>query len=346
MNKCSLCGRKISSNSNHFGLNCLKKSCKLLDIKNVKNLNGEKTINKKIMKTLKKSNLSTEQQTLLTNRYLTLKLLEQVDMNCYNNVKESIRKDIEKIDSTVTEKDLVSIDTMPLNYANQILNLYLEYNLSDKLWNNEEDCYYKENIAFDTILFGFSYYYNKKPYLSGMLQQIQKVFWKLVVKTLHIINCDCSADFLEHSLQAKPNDIIIQANHVIIDKIKKDLNFKNYIRKVIKRYGTKKYFNTAEYNTDDDREYKYLNYVDSDLKLALNNTNINVIGNRANNKWRLEITITDIYDFTDYKEIIQFINANGFLNFAGNFANNVAMISTSCGVINDYKIKIKFKMEY
>ena len=26
MNKCSLCGRKIGSNSNHFGLNCLKKS--------------------------------------------------------------------------------------------------------------------------------------------------------------------------------------------------------------------------------------------------------------------------------------------------------------------------------
>lgn len=35
MNKCSLCGRKISSNSNHFGLNCLKKSHKLLNIKDV-----------------------------------------------------------------------------------------------------------------------------------------------------------------------------------------------------------------------------------------------------------------------------------------------------------------------
>lgn len=345
MNKCSLCGRKMSSANNHFGLNCLKKSCDLLNIKNIKNLKGEKTLNKKVMKTLNKTKLPKKQQPLLTNRYLTLKLLEQVNMSCYDDIKESIRKDIQKIDSTTTEKDLTTMDTMPLKYANQILTLYLKYKLSDKVWNSEE-AYYKENIAFDTILFGFSSYYNKKPYLSGMLQQIQKVCWKLIIQILHMINYNCSAEFLDHSLQAKPNNIVIQDNHIIINKIQEDLNFKNYIKSVIKKYGTTKSFNTSKHTSDDDKEYKYLNYIDNDLKLALNNTNINVIGDKVNNKWFLEVIITDIYDFTDYKEVFQFINANGFLDFIGNLANNIAMISTSCGVINVYNVTIKFKMEY
>ena len=246
MNKCSLCGRKMSSANNHFGLNCLKKSCDLLNIKNIKNLKGEKTLNK--------TKLPKKQQPLLTNRYLTLKLLEQVNMSCYDDIKESIRKDIQKIDSTTTEKDLTTMDTMPLKYANQILTLYLKYKLSDKVWNSEE-AYYKENIAFDTILFGFSSYYNKKPYLSGMLQQIQKVCWKLIIQILHMINYNCSAEFLDHSLQAKPNNIVIQDNHIIINKIQEDLNFKNYIKSVIKKYGTTKSFNTSKHTSDDDKEY-------------------------------------------------------------------------------------------
>lgn len=60
MNKCSLCGKRITTvQGSHFGLNCLKKSCSLLNIQNVKNLKAEKKLNKDVMKICNKNNLPT-----------------------------------------------------------------------------------------------------------------------------------------------------------------------------------------------------------------------------------------------------------------------------------------------
>ena len=129
-----------------------------------KKFKSREKLNKDVMKICNKNNLPTKQQALLTNRYLTLKLLEQVNLKCYDKIKDDIINDINKIDITTEENDLITMNTMPLKYANQILTLYIKYNLSDKIWNDENKFYYKENIAFNTILFGFSYYYNKKPY--------------------------------------------------------------------------------------------------------------------------------------------------------------------------------------
>ena len=89
-----------------------------------------------------------------------------------------------------------------------------------------------------------------------------------------------------------------------------------------------------------------LNYLDSDLTYALNNTTIQVEGRKSGDKWNLDITIIDIYDFTDYKELQEFIEANTLKTIIGLAANNMAMISTSCGLINPYNITIKFSIEY
>lgn len=278
MNRCSLCGRKMIMSNGEFGLSCLKKSGELLNLKNIKNLKDEKTLNKEVTKILNKGKLPNKQQTLLTNRYLTLKLLEQVDMKCYDDIKQEIRRDIEKINTRTTEKDLETMDTMPLKYANEILSLYLKFNLSDKVWTSEEELDIKQNIAFNTILFGFSYYYNKKKYLSGMLQNIQLAFWKLGIAALKTISYDCSAKLLEHSLQHYPQDITIIDNDLIIEKIKTDKNFKSKIKKIVKKYGSSKSFDTNDYNSKEDKKYKRLNYANTDLTYALNNTTILVKG--------------------------------------------------------------------
>ena len=284
MNRCSLCGRRMLISNGEFGLSCLKKSGDLLSLEGIKNLKGEKTLNKEVVKILNKGKLPNKQQKLLTNRYLTLKLLEQVDMSCYDDIREAIRKDIEKINTKTTEKDLETMDTMPLKYANEILSLYLKFNLSDKVWTGEEEFEFKENIAFNTILFGFSYYYNKKPYLSGMLQHIQLLIWKAGIEVLKRMQCDCSAEFLKHALQQYPEDITIADNDLIIDKIKADKNFKDKIKDIIKKYGKSKVFNTYESDLEDDKEYKKLNYDSTDLTYALNNTTIFVKGRKLSNK--------------------------------------------------------------
>lgn len=238
------------------------------------------------------------------------------------------------------------MNTMPLKYANQILTLYIKYNLSDKIWNDDNKFYYKENIAFNTILFGFSYYYNKKPYLSGMLKRIQMLCWNKGIEALYSHNLECAAKFLKHSLQSNPQDIVINNSDIIIDKIKADANFQERIEAIVKKYGESKTFDTNNHNEKADKEYKLLSYLNTDLKLALNNTTINVAGKKVNKKWKLDITIIDIYDFTDYKELQEIFNSEGFWDFGGNLANNAAMISTSCGLINQYNVTIKFSIEY
>lgn len=346
MNRCSLCGRRMLISNGEFGLSCLKKSGDLLNLDGIKNLKGEKTLNKEVVKILNKGKLPNKQQKLLTNRYLTLKLLEQVDMSCYDDIRQAIRKDIEKINTKTTEQDLETMDTMPLKYANEILSLYLKFNLSDKVWTGEEEFELKENMLFNTILFGFSYYYNKKPYLSGMLKRIQTLCWNKGIKELYDHNLDCAAKFLKHSLQPEPQDIVINNFDIIIDKIKTDANFQERIEEIIEKYGKSKTFDTNKHNKEDDKEYKLLTYLNTDLKLSLNNTTINVIGKKTNGKWKLDITIVDVYDFTDYKELQELKDSDSFLDLIGNLANNVAMISTSCGLINQYNVTIKFSIEY
>lgn len=72
---------------------------------------------------------------------------------------------------------------------------------------------------------------------------------------------------------------------------------------------------------------------------------INVKGNKEKKKWNLNITITDTYDFTDLKEINEYVEKNIVTSFIGSILNNSAMLSTSFNVINEYNITIKFSME-
>jgi hypothetical protein len=345
MNNCSLCGRKMFVSKYNFGLSCLKKSCDILNIKDIKNLKGEKVLDKDIATRLNKTNLSNTQKKLLTNRYLTLKLLEQVNISYYDKTKNDILEDIAKINSKSTEKDLGTINTMPLKYANQIVNLYFKYKLFNDIWNTDKFNNI-QNLSFNTILFGFSSYYNKKPYLSGLLQKIQMLIWKAGIEVLKNRKLNCSAKFLEHSLQQKPNDLVILDNDEIIEKIKSDARFKEKIKDIIAAYGVNSnYFNTSNENLKEDSKNNVLYFKSRDLFLSLNNTNIQVIGNKINNKWILDITLTDIYDFTDFKELQEYFDENIFNSFIGSTANNAAMISTSCGLINPYNITIRFKIE-
>ena len=90
MKKCGLCGRKTSNVKYNYGLGCLKKLCNFIRINNVKNLKGENLLNSKILKLCNKGSLPAAQRKLLTDRYLTLNLLNEVPLDCYNNYKERL----------------------------------------------------------------------------------------------------------------------------------------------------------------------------------------------------------------------------------------------------------------
>ena len=81
-----------------------------------------------------------------------------------------------------------------------------------------------------------------------------------------------------------------------------------------------------------------------DLQASIHNATIHVEGIKQNNNWYLKIEIIDEYDFTDLKELQEYIDSK-IKGFILSTANNAAMLSTSCGVLNTYSLKIKFDYE-
>ena len=102
MGKCSLCGRILLSNSNCYGLFCLKKMCLYTGMDNIKNLKMENNLNNTIQKIANKGKLNKLQKQQLTNRYLTFKMLSEVDIDYYNEIFFSSLKIISALTAILT----------------------------------------------------------------------------------------------------------------------------------------------------------------------------------------------------------------------------------------------------
>lgn len=198
----------------------------------------------------------------------------------------------------------------------------------------EVDSEYIQNFLFENLLFAFSTYYRNKKYFGGVIADIQYYFWKTISNMLKKTYPN-GMEFMEYSLLENPQDKLIE-NGKLIDDIIKDENFKEKIKVCILNNKNNNHFEITE----------GLNYISTDLFLALNNTTINIIGNKEGNKWKLDITITDRYDFTDFKEIDEYCDNNIIKGLFGSTANNMAMISVASGVMHEYNVTIKFKMDW
>jgi hypothetical protein len=329
MSRCSVCGRNVSNKTAHFGLGCLKNMCSLIDMEKPKNLKGENLLNTRIAKITNKKLLSKDEKYLLTNRYLTLQLLNKVPLNYYDNARKQVSSDIENIGNN-KRKSSETIVTLKQAYE-----IYKLYNKFQKIKNKSEevDSEYIQNFLFDNLLFAFSTYYRNKKYLGGVIADIQYYFWKSVI----IWKKDkypSGTEFINYSLQEKPEDRLITDGKIIEDIIE-DPKFIEKINQIIKTNDNKKRFDITE----------GLDYVSTDLFLALNNTTINVIGNKEDKNWKLNITITDRYDFTDFKEIDEYCDDDIIKGLLGSTANNMAMVSVASGVMHEYNVTIKFDID-
>ena len=224
MNRCSVCGRTVSNKTAHFGLGCLKNMCSLIDMDKPKNLNGENLLNIKISKITKKKSLNKEEKTLLTNRYLTLQLLDKIPLNNYELMRNKIMKDINNIGKN---KKLISNDIITLKQAYEAFKLYNKFQkIKEKA--EEVDSEYIQNFLFENLLFAFSTYYRNKKYFGGVIADIQYYFWKMISNMLKKTYPN-GMEFIEYSLLENPQDKLIE-NGKLIDDIIKDENFKEKIK--------------------------------------------------------------------------------------------------------------------
>lgn len=335
MNRCALCGRKISNGEFNFGLGCLKKACNSMQIKNVKNLKGEYLLNNKIQRVCNRKKLPKLQSQMLTDRYLTLTLLNEVPLKEYDKYRQSIQNDINVINKKTKLEELSSFNDITLKQASEVNKIYNKNkNVFEKIMNGDYDLL--QNISFMIVNLAFSQYYNRKPYLDDMNQKLQLYVLKGGVLSLRLIKYNFAADCLEHSLEHNPENIYLTEGRTIQD-IQEDNCFKEKINSIIEENKNKKSFNVTT----------LLGFDNGNLLLALHNTTLQVKGEKTkDNKRKLEIKISDLYDFTDLKELEEYVNGDNFFKgFATSIANNLAMIATSCKIVSTYNIEIRFTIE-
>lgn len=184
-----------------------------------------------------------------------------------------------------------------------------------------------------------------KKYLSGMLQCLQFALLLAGSKGLETLNWNLSGKLLEHSLQENPQNITITESKYI-NKIIHNNNFKDKINKIIAGYGNEFYFDTGKEKESLAFECNSKDWNSIDLFLAIHNTTIQVIGKKkTNEKWDLEIEMSDLYDFTDFQGVKEYVKKEPTaLSIIAAIANNFAMIATSCNVVHEYKVTFKFKI--
>ena len=335
MERCILCGRKISNTKYNFGLGCLKKVCSSMEMDGIKNLSGQTELDRNIMKLCNKPRLARPQSDMLTDRYLTLRFLDEVQLEEYNSLKQILQQDIDKIEKNTKFEEIESFNLISLKQANEISKQYKKNkSFFEKMMAGDYDVI--QNLSFDTIRFSFSKYYSDKPYLNETTQRSQYFIWKCLAILFKSIGFTFSAKCLENSLKRSPNNMEITSGR-IVNKIKKDKKLIDEINKIIKNNNEKLEFDVKD----------KVKFDDGDLLLALHKATLNVIGKKQiDNTWNLHIELIDGYDFTDYKEINEIIGGNiSLLERLGNIANNFAMFSTSCNVIREYDINIKFNID-
>lgn len=150
----------------NFGKCCLKKSYNFLGTYDSKTMRTEQILNEEILKLCNKNNLPEEQNALLVDRYLTLNILNKVNIPRYDAYKTSLQNDIDSITNKTKKTDLKSFNLITLKQSTEVYKMYQKYEqIFQKITNGDYDV--EQNLIFDAIRFAFSKYYNKKAYLSG-----------------------------------------------------------------------------------------------------------------------------------------------------------------------------------
>ena len=130
---------------------------------------------------------------------------------------------------------------------------------------------------------------------------------------------------------------MVIAEKEIINKIKKSSNFVSKINEILKKHKNQKSFSIK-------KGEEYLIFENGDLAYSIHKADIIVKGKKINKKWNLDITITDTYDFTEFKKLQEYIGKDIFMSIAGAALNNVGILATSSKVVHPYEITIKFNM--
>ena len=346
MHECLLCKRDMKVSNEVFGNGCVRNIYSFLDLKMPRKVRTrEETLYKNVMRLTNTKNIDTKQQIWLTDRYLTYQYLNRIPYGNYSSIKNQINNDIQNIKQVKNNEEPKSVKNMSLKQAYDLYKKVTKFQGGiDKISKGN----FTDEDSIKTIITSFSFIFNmgknKKQYEKSSFKAMQYAFWQTVIETGgRYAEFPISADFLQHSLEEKPDDIVITEGKVI-QEIIEDESFKKNIKNIVNKYGEN--CNEFIFNSSEDDSFP-MNFNDKDLYFAIHSADLNINGKKVNDKWNLEIKLHDRYDYSKPKMPDQYYNDTSSVakSLLSSTLYNLASFSVYSGVMKEYDIDIIISIE-
>lgn len=339
--RCIICNKPYDYHYKMFGRGCLENLYELLGFSEPKMLDKENYLCTKIAWKNHKFFLNKKKKQELAKKYIALNYLNNLTYSLLDDIKKKIKSDMNKI--SVFSKSVINTVPFTLN------EIYKLYNCSKKFDKKINDF---KNIKWETIdkeraknliknmHFIFDVTKKTSPISYAVYYSMQYAFWKIVIIGGILFDEKLSAKLLSNSLTLfgqKPKDLIIEDEYV--EKlIRNSENFKIEIKNLIEKYGN-------NFNLKDYKEHGIIiRFEGGDLLYSLHDATLFVkIEKNDDGTWKVIGEINDTYDFTDFKNLQEYVDDENLLtDIFSTSLNNFGVVSSEYGVIKTYSVKIKF----
>lgn len=335
--RCIICNRPYNHHYDLFGRSCLANLYTQLNISNsILISNKEKHLCNVIARRNFKFFLSKEKKYALTENYIALDYLKRIDLKFTEDIKNTIKENIKRI--SILKKYVKSmLPTYSLNDFYKIYNDYIEFK---KLLNENINTGKKD---FDeTALKGFSVIFDidkiAMPLYYSAFYEMQRMFWEIVVMGGLVADMKLSSYLMRISLtnngEYDKEDSVLTIEDENVNKILfDDDTFKKKINSMLEE-------DNVTINN------KLVSFDNGDLLLALHDFTLNLKANKKENgNWNVYIEIIDKYDFTDIKNLKEYVSSTASvpMSIFSSTLNNFAAISSSYNVIKPFNFKLKIK---
>lgn len=346
MHECLLCRRDMKVSNYIFGNGCIKNIYSFLELKMPKKVKlREETLYKNVMELTSTHSINKNQKLWLTDRYLTYQYLNRIPYGNYNEIKNQINYDIQNIKQIKKDEEPKSAKSMSLKQAYDLYKKVMKFQDGiDKISKGK----FTDEDSIKTLITSFSFIFNmsrnKSQYEKNAFKAMQYAFWQTVIETGgKYAEFSISADFLQHSLENKPEDLVITEGKVV-QEILDDESFKKNINDIVNKYGNE----CDKFVFDSLKDDSFpMNFNDKDLYFSIHSADLYIKGKKANNKWNLEVKLHDRYDYSKPKNLIKYYNDTSSIakSMFSSTLYNLASFSIKCGVMKEYDIYIKIHIE-
>ena len=334
--KCKLCNKKYNDKNRYYGSSCLKKIYNNSDVAYIKEVDDKEVyLHSAVILELGKANISNKEMNYVCQSYFSKLIL---DKNSY--LKQSELSNI--IDKCIDENKK---PIMKLNTAYRINNITKRNkNKLDTIDSEDLDKIIDEKIIkFLKIYFSLSKI--TSPLYYEICYYMQYIIWEIVIRGGKIFNYKFASNCLSHSLSAigeKPKNVrYTDCNKYLINLIKQDIGFKNKVKRIIKKYGKN---DNIKFHIDDNNKPTdaLYSFESGDLLYSLHSVTIELDGIKKNDKWDLNIKLSDNYDFTEILSNDKYTKKDKKYFSLANQLNDMGTVSTCYGVLKSYDITITF----